>query len=200
MSNLRASVSNLRGNLREQPIALGGMPAALHRGRAATLALPRLTHPTASRPCIPHHAKPLSSHIATAQSQSRPIHVRLVRLIAMAPPVAHDFSAPPRPRVPQKNTPLSCHPARSEPPLSATAAPYQQHRRSTSHHLTPGHGLGLRPERWRRSPGSPHASTPARASACQPSANSTQRGSPASHLTHLTRPPVFVILDPTRPP
>ena len=104
-----------------------------------------------------------------AACPTRARHVRLHRRIASgryaiayrlplkAPQPSHDLSQPP-PRVPQKHNPLSCHPARSEPPPSATAAPYQ-HRRSTSHLGTTwasphtwARGLGLKPERCRRSP------------------------------------------------
>ena len=96
---------------------------------------------------------------------------------------------PSHPRVPQKNNPLSCHPARSEPLPSATAAPYQ-HRRSTSHLGT----TWAPPHTWARARAQTRAlsalarlSTPARhaarVSACKPSAHRTQRGSPASHLT-----------------
>ena len=67
-----------------------------------------------------------------------------------APTIACSLSNFPRPRVPQNSNSLPCHPARSEPPLSATAASPQ--------HLTPWHGLGLKcTPHWARARAQVHA-------------------------------------------
>ena len=92
-------------NLRDQPIALDGMPAALHRGRATTLALPRLTHPTAALALGPTASRPspttqpLSSHKATAQP---PRYIRASSLAPEEPPHTYPSLTPRLPLSPPR--------------------------------------------------------------------------------------------------
>ena len=127
-------------------------------------------NPPAARPPAPR--RPVCPTPACTTPAACPTRARHVRPIAASPPgdsaplplkapqLAHDLSASSSPSCSAETqlTLSSCHPARSEPLLSATAAPYQ-HRRSTSHLSTTwasphtwARGLGLKPERCQRSP------------------------------------------------